>query len=109
MEIRTLKNENKVTNAANVKGKVIRKAQIARQLVQRGQRIIDIKADRNDPDGKRSVYVFEDNDEFQNVFSSIIEENKRNRENSDIATLKRQAEEMRKQIDALTKNVDEKE
>ena len=73
MNIITTKNsfENK---EPEIKGKVIRKAQIARQLLHKGQEIIDVKADRSDPDGKRSVFVFKDTDEFQKVFSELLEE-----------------------------------
>lgn len=99
MQIRTL-NNNKENND-EVKGKVIRKAQIARQLLQRGQKIIDIKGDRADPDGKRSVFVFEDSDEFQEAFSAVLEENRNKHTDPETADLKKRLEEMQKKLDAL--------
>lgn len=33
-------------------------ASVARKLLAKGYTIVDIKPDRNDPDGKRSVFVF---------------------------------------------------
>lgn len=33
-------------------------ASVARKLLAHGYSIVDIKPDRNDPDGKRSVFVF---------------------------------------------------
>lgn len=37
-------------------------AKVARELLKEGFTLIDIKPDKNDPDGKRSVFVFK-NDE----------------------------------------------
>lgn len=37
-------------------------AKVARELLKDGFTLIDIKPDKNDPDGKRSVFVFK-NDE----------------------------------------------
>ena len=88
------------------KGKVIRKAQIARQLLQHGARMIDLKPDRDDPDHKRSVYIFEQNDDFEKIFSAIIDENKKNRQSS----MQREIEDLKKQIEELQKaNADAKE
>ena len=89
-------------NETEVKGKVIRKAQIARQLLHRGQQIIDIKGDKGDPDGKRSVFVFKDSDEFQRVFSELLEENKKYREKSETDNLKKQIEELNKKLSELS-------
>ena len=33
-------------------------ASVARKLLAHGYSIVDIKPDRNDPDGKRSIFVF---------------------------------------------------
>ena len=100
MNIITQKNtfEKERTDVAP-KGKVIRKAQIARQLLQRGARMIDLKPDRDDPDRKRSVYIFEQDENFEKIFSDIIEENKQGRQNSmqkEIDDLKRQIKELQK-------------
>jgi len=68
--------------------------------------MIDLKPDRDDPDRKRSVYIFEQNDEFEKIFSSIIEENKKNRQSS----MQREIEDLKKQIEELQKaNIDIKE
>ena len=69
--------------------------------MQRGQKIIDIKGDRADPDGKRSVFVFEDSDEFQEAFSAVLEENCNKHTNPETADLKKRLEEMQKKLDAL--------
>lgn len=37
----------------------IKSARIARKLLKKGHKIIDIKPDKNDPQHKRSVFVFE--------------------------------------------------
>lgn len=34
-------------------------ANLARELLHEGYKIIDIKPDRNDPDGKKSIFIFE--------------------------------------------------
>lgn len=108
MNIITTKNsfENK---EPEIKGKVIRKAQIARQLLHKGQEIIDVKADRSDPDGKRSVFVFKDTDEFQKVFAELIDENKKNREQSETDNLRKQIEELNKKIAELSATTTVKE
>lgn len=73
--------------ADDVRGKVIRRYNIAKQILRKGGdsvRIIDIKKDRNDPDRKSDVYVFRDDDEFQKVFAEVIEENQKARESRNI-------------------------
>ena len=89
----------------DVKGKVIRKSQIARQLLHRGAKMIDVKPDRNDPDHKRSVFVFEDTDEFQKVFTEILDESKikRERENKDTDKLRNELEELKRKFMELSK------
>ena len=89
----------------DVKGKVIRKSQIARQLLHRGAKIIDVKPDRNDPDHKRSVFVFEDTDEFQKIFTEILDESKfkREQENRDTNKLRNELEELKKKFMELSK------
>lgn len=101
-------NENNDNNENDAK--VIRKARIARQLLQMGGdrvRIIDIKPDRLD--SNKSVYVFRNDSDFQEVLEGVLEENRRNRENPETADLKKQLEEMQKKLEALSKNTDEKE
>ena len=96
---RESRKDNKVEN--DVKGKVIRKAQIARQLVRKGGKIIDLKGDKFDPDGKRSVFIFEDSDDFQKIFSEVIDENRRERNGDD--QLRKDFEELKKRFDELSK------
>ena len=74
--IRTLK-QNDETRKDQVKGKVIISSDVARQLLRErvsdNVRIIDIKPDRSDKTGRASVFVFEDNEDFQKTFSAIID------------------------------------
>lgn len=65
--------------ADEVKGKIIRKCYIAKELLDSGNRIIDIKPDKYDPEKKRTVFVFEDTPKFQKDFEAIIERNKSSR------------------------------
>lgn len=103
MNIVTVKKPyEKETN--EVKGKVIRKAQIARQLLHRGAKMIDLKPDRDDPDRKRSVYIFEQSDEFENIFSSILDENRRNRQTTEENAMKKEIEDLRKQLEELQRS-----
>ena len=101
MNIITVKNPYETKETNGVKGKVIRKAQIARQLLQRGARMIDLKPDRDDPDHKRSVYIFEQDDNFERIFSELIEENRRNRQNNDESEMKKEIEDLKRQIEVL--------
>ena len=45
---------------------IIFTANTARRLLQEGFTMIDIKPDKTDPDGKRSVFVFEYKEEILN-------------------------------------------
>lgn len=80
-------------NDDGVKGKVVRNARLARQILHAGGKdvwLFDVKPDRDDKN--RTVFLFEDTEKFQEIFASIIEENRRNRkETAD--------EEIQKQID----------
>lgn len=107
MMIRTL--NQKDTNTQEVKGKVIRKASLTRQLLAAGGdkvRIIDVKVDRDDPTRQRTVHVFRDDEDFQEVFEKVIEENKRSREkrnSNENEELRKEIEEMKRKFDELTK------
>lgn len=104
MEIRTLKNEVKTTDTTNeIKGKVIRKSQLARQILQRGGKdvwLFDLKPDRDNHD--RTVFVFRDDDKFQEVFAQVLDENRKAREKHDAGVDSQKA-----QIDVLTQQVEE--
>ncbi len=63
-------NENKET-------RLIFKAKIARQLLKRGNHVIDIKADHTDP--RRTVFVFTNDEKFQNDFNEILNDLQDNR------------------------------
>ena len=89
---------------SELNGKVIRKAQLARQLLRKGGQIIDVKADHSDPDGKRSVFVFLNNDAFQKMFTDVLNENKQNRNMSETDDLKKQIKELNKKLEALTES-----
>ena len=111
MEIRTLnRTEVKTNETNNIPAKVIRKVSLARQILNAGGdkvRVIDLKPDRDNRE--RTVVIFRDDPDFQEVFSKVLEDNRRNRENPETADLKKQIEEMKKKLEALSKNTDEKE
>ena len=102
MNIITQKNTFEKEIDVAPKGKVIRKAQIARQLLHKGAKMIDLKPDRDDPDRKRSVYIFEQNDDFEKIFESIIEENRKNYKSAE-SSMMQEIEELKKQISELQK------
>lgn len=77
---------NQFNKDKELKGKVIINQPLARQIMayidkkpSNVLRVIDFKPDKNDH--SRSVVVFEDNEEFQKVFSSVIEDRRKKREN----------------------------
>ena len=104
--VKTLTNTFSKRTDDDIKGKVIRRSQIARQLLHRGAKMIDLKPDRNDPDHKRSVFVFEDNEEFQKVFADVLKENnaRRERENADGDKLRDELEELKRKFTEFAKS-----
>lgn len=76
MEIRTIKKTKEDTN-----GKIIRSREIAKKLLQTTPPnvIIDLKIDKNDPTGARTVFVFEKTEQFEADFSRIVGEAKKAR------------------------------
>jgi hypothetical protein len=52
---------------------VVFTGQIARQLLKLGFTIVDIKADKLDPEGKRSVFVFKDENDIRNKIKELVE------------------------------------
>lgn len=117
MEIKTLDNALKAINIEEPKGKVIRKAAIARQILHKGGkdvRIIDIKVDKLDDSKKRTVFVFEDTDKFQEVFADVIAENEKTKVKkvnkktevglqTEIEILKRKFEELSRMTESVNK------
>ena len=100
MNIVTLNNKEAEDNV-----KVIRNMSLARQILRVGHengldiRVVDIRPNRDDRN--RSVVVFSNTDEFQKLFSSIIEDRKRSRDNNDsseVENLKNQVEELKKLV-----------
>lgn len=47
-------------------------SQMARQLLRAGYQIVDIKPDKLDKDGKRSVFVFKNEDGLQESISRLV-------------------------------------
>lgn len=82
MEIKTLKGN--AFQKEQKTSKVIRKSYLARQLLAAGNTIIDIKADKDDPEHKRSVFVFRLDDKFSDDLSRILKENESRRRENDI-------------------------
>lgn len=106
MNIKTLNNTfSKETNDNN--GKVIRKASLARQILKAGGesvRIIDLKQDKLDKTGQRTVFVFENTDKFQEVFSSVLNEIKKNNNTNNTDEMKKEIESLRNEIAELKKS-----
>ena len=87
-------------------GKVIRRASIARAILAAGGdkvRIIDVKGDRTDPDHKRSVFIFRDDNDFQEVLGKVLEENKKAREQN----YREATEKLQKEYEELLKKYNE--
>ncbi len=108
--------EDNVNEANVAKGKVVRNMGITKELLSRIDmrptnilRVIDVKKDRADPTGNSSVLVFEDNEKFQEEFSAITAERRKNRESAETADLKKQIEEMQKKIEELSGKESSKE
>ena len=55
---------------------VIFSSEMARQLLRMGFTIVDIKPDKLDEDGKRSVFIFKNDNGLKDAMQSLI--NKRN-------------------------------
>lgn len=117
MEIKTIDGALKAINTEEPKGKVIRKASIARQILHKGGkdvRIIDIKMDKSDESKRRTVFVFEDTEKFQKIFADVIAENEKTRSKknnkkteiglqTEIDNLKKKFEELTKMTEAVNK------
>lgn len=109
MMIRSVEDNANIENNEVMDGKVIRNARLARQLLNVGGndvRIIDLKADKMDPDHKRSVFVFENTDKFQEIFSKVLEDNRRDRDNSaaeENKALKDELDDLKKKFAELSK------
>lgn len=112
MNIRTLSSTTKTQEKQDIndeaQGKVIRNCSIAREIIKAARdenvtlNILDLKPDRNDPDRKRTVIVFENNDTFQKYFTKVLEENrnhKSRKDNAEIDDLKKQIEELKKLVE----------
>ena len=69
--MREIKNENKTS-------KLVFDARVARTLCKKGFHIVDIKPLRGEPD--KTVFVFENTEEFKTAFYEIMEEMKAKKE-----------------------------
>lgn len=112
MEINTIKQTKKEKQP----GKVIRKSNIARAILHFGEelgddyvRIIDIKGDKLDPDGKRSCFVFRNDERFQEVFAKVLEQHNASKETRTDVQQKKEIDELKEQIEELKKLVASKE
>lgn len=110
MVIRSIEDEAKNEENKNVvTGKVVRNMSIARKLLSHVDwkpsneiRVIDIKKNKEDPTGNSTVIIFENNEAFQKLFSEVIEENRRDRGSRETDELKRQIEELTKKVAELS-------
>ena len=69
--MREIKNDNKTS-------KLVFDARVARTLCKKGFHIVDIKPLRGEPD--KTVFVFENTEDFKKAFSEIMEEMKAKKE-----------------------------
>lgn len=76
----------------DIPGKIIRRANIANELLDRGNRIIHLKADKMDPDRKRSVYVFYADEKLENDLDEIMQRRRQEREESFEERVQREVE-----------------
>ena len=116
MEITTRKdafNQGTVENESGLKGKVIRNMTVAKRLIDKIDqkptneiRVIGIKADRSDPEHKRSVVIFEDNDKFQEAFTEVLNDYRGSREGRNDST---EVEDLKNRIAELEKRLANKE
>ena len=60
--------------SADAKRIMIFTASMARKLIQMGYKVVDIKPDRNDPDGKRTVFVFDNDNDLYKVVNDLTVE-----------------------------------
>ena len=110
MNIRTLPNPfNQEThkNEEEIKGKVVRKAALARQILKKGGenvRLFDLKQSRENPE--RTVFIFRDDEKFQQVFSEVLEDNRKDRDKfgkQEVTELRTELEEMKKKFAEIEK------
>lgn len=97
-------------NNDEIKGKVIRSARLARQILERGKKsvwLFDVKPDRDNRD--RSCFIFEDTPQFQEIFGEVLEENRRNRDPQISSASKQRLDDLSKQVEELKKMLAEKE
>lgn len=107
MNIRTLNNAFTQNTDNEVKGKLVRSAFLTRRILRLGGndvRIIDVKKDREDKTGLKSVFVFEDTDKFQEVFSKVLADVKHEKESSGTEGLMKEIETLRNELAELKKN-----
>ncbi len=60
--------------SADAKRIMIFTASMARKLIQMGYKVVDIKPDRNDSDGKRTVFVFDNDNDLYKVVNDLTAE-----------------------------------
>ena len=105
--IRTLNNAFAKDTDNEVKGKLVRSAFLTRRILRLGGndvRIIDVKKDREDKTGLKSVFVFEDTDKFQEVFSKVLADVKQERESGNAENLMKEIENLRNELAELKKS-----
>lgn len=90
LPINTIKQETETMEQA---GKIVRSLRIANQLLDFGNKIIHIKIDKQDPDEKRSVYVFELNEKFEKDMDEIMQQRRRERNDYIEERIEREVEE----------------
>lgn len=80
------------TEEKDIPGKIIRRANIANELLDKGNKIIHLKADKMDPDRKRSVYVFYADEKLEKDLDEIMQRRRQEREESFEERVQREVE-----------------
>lgn len=80
------------TEEKDIPGKIIRRANIANELLDKGNKIIHLKADKMDPDRKRSVFVFFQDEKLEKDLDEIMARRRQEREESFEERVQREVE-----------------
>lgn len=73
-------------------GKIIRSIKVANELLNMGNQIISIKPDKADPEGRRGVYVFLQDEKFDKDMDEVMRRRKQEREDAENARIDSEVE-----------------
>ena len=92
MSTLTINTINRTEEVDSQLGKVIRRPNIANELLDKGNRIIRIKKDKLDETGRRSVFVFAQDGKFEKDLDEIMQRRRQEREESFEERVQREVE-----------------